>query len=365
MNILSTGDYQYNITDSIAQFELLIGLKKRGVNIIIVAPFNQEILQRLTDADIICIQDTPNGKFDLEYINRMKQYISDYKIDIIHAFHGQALRNTIVAIKNLPIKLITYMGSVSLHWHDPSSYLTYLSPRVDKIICNSDFVFEHVKNQLFGKNKQKAIRIHKGYNPDWFSHIIPFDFTSIGIPENAIVVCLAANYLKVKGIEYYLKSTYFVKNDNIHFLLLGDMRGNKEIPLLAKDSPNKDRIHLMGSRGDAVSFFKATDIYVQTSNKEGFGRAISEAMCSKAPIIMTDAGGCTELIDKTSGIVVKRKSPKEIAKAIEQLAENKELRETMGDNAYNRIKNTYSINRTIEETLKLYKEQYSELQKLK
>jgi hypothetical protein len=44
-----------------------------------------------------------------------------------------------------------------LYWHDLSSYLTYLNPRVDKIICNSIYVFEHVKKQLFKKNKNKTL----------------------------------------------------------------------------------------------------------------------------------------------------------------------------------------------------------------
>ena len=46
---------------------------------------------------------------------------------------------------------------------------------------------------------------------------------------------------------------------------------------------------------------------MQTSLEEGFGRAISEAMSVGKPIVMTDAGGCTELIDEHSGIIVPKK----------------------------------------------------------
>lgn len=110
----------------------------------------------------------------------------------------------------------------------------------------------------------------------------------------------------------------------------------------------------LGSRSDAVALFKAADIYVQTSIREGFGRAISEAMCAKLPVVMTDAGGCTELIDEQSGIVVEKKNPKAIANGIMQLVNNKELRKQMGQNAYDRILNVYPISKTVEETLDLY-----------
>lgn len=363
MKVLSTGDYLGSKTNFIAQYELLIGLKKKGIDIIVVARFSDEILQRFQEENITCIEDFPASKVDFEYISRMKKYVTDHKIDLIHAFHGLILRNVIVAVKNNPVKLITYMGSSSIHWHDPSAYFTYLSPRVDKITCNSNYVYQHVKKQFFGKSKEKAVKIYKGYNPEWFSNVPAFDLSTLGINKEATVVCLAANYLKVKGIEYFIKATYHINtNENIHFILLGDMRGNEEVPKLINNSPLKNKIHALGSRNDAVSFFKAIDIYIQTSNKEGFGRAISEAMCVKKPIIMTNAGGCTELIDENSGIVVEKKNPKAIAEAIIKLANDKKRMVEMGENAYRRITETYHINKTIDETFELYNSLYKELQ---
>lgn len=364
MNILSTGDYTGNITYTIAQFELLIGLKKQGVNIFVVGRFSDEIRLRFTENNIICIDDFPNNKIDHEYINNIKKYIHEYKIEILHVFVGKALRNCIIATKNLSVKLITYMGSTSLHWHDPSSYLTYLNPRVDKIICNSSSVYQHVRNQLFGNNKKKAVHIYKGYDPKWFIDSIPYDFSELGIHKNSKIVCLAANHLKVKGIEYYIKSTYFINSKkNIQFILLGDMRGNKNIPKLIDKSPYKKNIHLLGSKPNIGSYLKSSDIYIQSSNSEGFGRAITEAMCCKKPIIMTDAGGCTELIDKNSGIIVPKKNPKAIAKAIEDLLSDEKRLNQMGENAYDRINEKFHLEKTVQETLKLYRQQYEELQK--
>lgn len=360
MNVLSTGNYSVSLTISIAQFELLIGLKKKGVNIVVVAKFNDEILNKLTDAGIVCIKDYPKSKVDFEYIARMKQYIIDHTIDIIHAFDGKALRNTIIAVKKSPVKLITYMGSTSIHWHDPSAYFTYLSPRIDKIICNSDYVYQHVKNQFFWRNKKKAVRIFKGYNPNWFSNITPLNLDYLQENTDTTIVCLAANYLKVKGIEYFIEATYHIKKEtNISFVLIGDMRENSEaIDKLIEKSPLKDKIHALGFKSDPISFFKSIDIYVQTSNREGFGRAISEAMCSAKPIVMTNAGGCTELIDKNSGIVVPIKNPKAIAEAILKLVKDRKLRESMGENSLKRISNKFHIDKTVQETLELYNSLY-------
>ncbi|MGB1170206.1 MAG: glycosyltransferase, partial [Flavobacteriaceae bacterium] len=72
------------------------------------------------------------------------------------------------------------------------------------------------------------------------------------------------------------------------------------------------------------------------------------------PIIMTDAGGCTELIDETSGIITPIKNPIAIGRAISSLVNNDDLRIQMGINAKLRIKNRYHIDDTVEDTYELY-----------
>jgi glycosyltransferase involved in cell wall biosynthesis len=71
---------------------------------------------------------------------------------------------------------------------------------------------------------------------------------------------------------------------------------------------------------------------------------------------MTNAGGCTELIDKNTGIITPLKDSKSIGEAISKLANNDALRKQMGNNSKERIKNVYHINDTVDGTLNLYKQ---------
>ena len=72
------------------------------------------------------------------------------------------------------------------------------------------------------------------------------------------------------------------------------------------------------------------------------------------PIIMTNAGGCTELIDDTCGIITPIKNPSVLGKAISSLVNNNELRLQMGINAKKRMEKVYHIHDTVEDTFKLY-----------
>ena len=340
-----------------AQIELAIGLKKKGINVLVLGNFTEEVEFHLKALKVNYKKVFPEKSIDKAYIQSFKDIINEYQIDLVHFVDGKSARSGLIALKNTNVKSVIYFGSASLHWYDPSSYLTYLSPRIDAIIRNSQFVYNHVKNQLFGKYKLKAKKIYKGYNPEWFIDYPSKDLTEFGIPKDAIVVSLVGNHRKVKGTKYFLQSSYYLdSNKNIHYLLVGDKTDHPDFQKIKENSPIANNIHLLGRRNDVISILKSTDIYVQTSLEEGFGRAISEAMSVNKPIVMTDAGGCTELIDKNSGIITPKKDSKAIAKAISKLVNNDSLRIQMGLNAKNRIESVYHIDKTINDTLNLYQQ---------
>ena len=57
---------------------------------------------------------------------------------------------------------------------------------------------------------------------------------------------------------------------------------------------------------DPFSYYKTADLFLLTSNYEGYGMAVVEAMAAGCPVIMTDVGLAGEvLIDKKDGLVVR------------------------------------------------------------
>lgn len=361
MNVLFAIRADCNLNGQIAQLELMAGLKKQ-VNLVVTGIFSDEIKHYLQNKSIRFIELYPQKKIDSNYIRKFSELLIKNNIDIVHFIDGKASRSGLIALRKFPeIKAITYFGSISLHWYDPTAYLTYLNPRIDAIIGNSNYVFNHVKKQLFRRNKKKAIRIFKGYNPEWFSDTKDFDFTSLNIPSDAVKVVSIGNYHQNKGVQYFLESFNFLNSDKeIHYILIGNTSKNPYVKKIISENKITHKVHIIGVRGDAPSLVKGADMYVQTSLSEGFGRAISEAMCLGKPIVMTNAGGCTELIDEHSGIVVSLKDSKAIGEAISKLADNDELRAQMGKNAKERITNVYHIDRTVTETLELYKKLMNE-----
>jgi len=354
MNVLFVVEFTRSVNILKTQIELIIQLKnKKGITPFVIGSLSDEI-KSIFDAENIAYKTIyATKKIDFNYIKQVKLFLKEEHFDIVQFFNSKPARNFLLALKGNAPKTVIFMGSVSLYWHDPSAYLTFLSSKMDKITCNSKYVFEHVKKQL--RNKDKAVLVYEGYSSSWYKDVKPFDYTSLNIPKSAIVVSYAASHRKVKGTKYFLESSYYLKSDSeIHYILMGNKTDNPEFIKIAEKSPIADKIHFLGHRNDAVSLIKGADIYAQTSLSEGFGRAISEAMCVEKPIVMTDAGGCTELIDENCGIVVPIKGSKEIGRAISKLADDDALRTEMGKNARNRIDTVINTTTTTEETYNVY-----------
>ncbi len=354
--VLFIGVYSVSLNVSIAEIELIRGLSAKGLKITVLSSFSDDTRELLNKDGIEMIETTIPKGIDQLFIKQLQDLYQKNQYDIIHCYHNRILRNVIIAIKKYPVKLVTYLGLDSVHWHDPLAYMTYLNKRVDTVICNSKYVLDHFKKQLWGKQKEKAVLIYKGYDLEWFKDVKAFDYENIGIPKNSLIVSLAGTYMKRKGINYFIDSAKHLHSDiPIHYVIMGSNTDGEIVKKMIAKSPLSNRFHLLGYRTDVKSLIKGSDIYVQPSLREGFGRSLSEAASLATPVILTPTGGFKELVKhKESGIIIPIKNAKKIAEAIEYLAYDKDLRIKMGETAQKAIKEKFNIKKTVEDTYQLY-----------
>lgn len=116
-----------------------------------------------------------------------------------------------------------------------------------------------------------------------------------------------------------------------------------------------DAVHLLGTRGDVDSIWRAADVAVLSSDFEGTPLAILEAMSDAVPVVATDVGGLPDLIDQASGILVARRDPAALGAAMARVLGDRELRERMGAAARERAQ-LFTAERHAERTGELYEE---------
>lgn len=103
--------------------------------------------------------------------------------------------------------------------------------------------------------------------------------------------------------------------------------------------------------------YVGSSIIVMTSNYEGFGMVLVEAMSCGVPAVSFDCKcGPEEIISQhDGGLVVKNGDIEGLAEAIVKLMKDEELRKRMGENA-KRVVETYSEERVMKKWIDLYEE---------
>lgn len=130
--------------------------------------------------------------------------------------------------------------------------------------------------------------------------------------------------------------------ENVKLIIVGT---GPEESLLKKECANRNlnnKIIFMGhvQEDEKYRILKMSDIYVSTSQHEGFGLVYIEAMHSGLPVVSFDNGGHTEFLEnEKTGFIVTLGDKEKFRNACNILIENSELRKTMGEYNINLSKN--------------------------
>jgi glycosyltransferase involved in cell wall biosynthesis len=236
------------------------------------------------------------------------------------------------------------------------SWMRYLNPRIDRIVCVAEAIRQHFLNmrpKFLRMPPERPVTIHKGHKVEWYTDE-PADLTAVGIPDGAFVVGCVANYRPRKGIEVLVEAVERLPAD-VHLLLIGRMDA-EGLKRRIDRSPARTRIHRTGFREDAPALAAACDVFcLPSTRREGLSRAIIEAMAYGVPPVVTDSGGSPELVvDGVSGMVVPVNDSRAIADAIQRLYRDDEFRCRLGRAARERIATDFRNEDTVQKTIALY-----------
>lgn len=94
---------------------------------------------------------------------------------------------------------------------------------------------------------------------------------------------------------------------------------------------------LMGYRNDVKEWLASSDVFVISSETEGLGTSIIDAMAAKLPIVATAAGGIVELIEEgENGLLSPIRDHEAMAEKMKIIYNDADLRSKLSGNAYGR-----------------------------
>ncbi len=167
----------------------------------------------------------------------------------------------------------------------------------------------------------------------------------LGLAPGDCIVGNVARLEKAKGQKYLIEAVQILKDKglNVKCLVVGSGSLEQELRNLVTAKEVEDRVFFLGTRTDLPELFSAMDMFVFPSLWEGLPLSLLSAMAAGLPIITTHAGGIRDVIvDGEDGIVVPGSDASAIAKAIEKVLNDKELRKMLSENARQKVLQYYS-----------------------
>ncbi len=339
---------------------MFAGTHGPDIDVTVACPKSSKTYAALSEKGVPLINMQIRRRFDIRGIRSLRKELLRGNYDIIHVFNNKALQNGLIATWGIPIRIVAYRGIVgNVSYLSPISWMRFLNPRIDRIICVADAVRDHflqMRPKFLRMPVERPVTIYKGHSLNWYKDP-PSDLREFGIPLGAFVVCCVANIRPRKGIELLMDAmAKLPKEWQVHLLLVGHMN-TSSLSKKISTSAAKERIHRVGYRNDAPALAGACHIFVLPSTKrEGLARALIEAMAYGVPPIVTNCGGNPELVvHGITGLVIPVQDVGAISQAIRQLYENPDMRKKLGKAARERIQKHFNIENTIKHTTDLYK----------
>jgi len=134
----------------------------------------------------------------------------------------------------------------------------------------------------------------------------------------------------------------------------GDTKYKSELLGYIEKNKLNDVVEFVGVKTNIPEFLYDADVFLMSSSFEGLPIALIEAAVLGLPCIVTDVGGCSEIITKSNnGVAVFPHAPKEIANEITRFISDETLIEQFSINAIDNA-HKYSISIAAQEHIDLY-----------
>ena len=250
--------------------------------------------------------------------------------------------------------VVPYFGDVPGEGRTPRLVGRILNLISKRVIVNSAAVKEGlVKN---GVRPEKVHIVYNGLDLKRFGEAAPLDWRlKFSWPADAVVVGFIGQFTIEKGIWDLVNAANIVlgKGDNCRFVLIGrlgmDDDLQREVQAFVEARGLTDHVVFHDWLDRLEGAYAGMDIVVVPSRLPDAAPNVAiEAMASGVPVIATSVGGIPELVaDGEAGILVERGNPGRMAEAILQLANDRELRQRLGQGGRKRAGEVFDLRKNL------------------
>lgn len=306
----------------------------------------KNIDQSIYDLKIICINGRANtsleekvlssgldvvflngvGRVNPKGISIVWRELSKFKPDIVHTHLGGTIFSLPWTLLHGVMLIATLHTIPEKAFNSKVKKVMRFMARYNKaiLVTVSD---ENYKNTLnyFRLTPASVRKINNGINMDRFYRKAHKYFTYINVGRHD----------RVKNQSMILSAFSEITNvcGNVKLILVGDGEEHENLVSQANDLGISDKVEFTGMVSSPEDYLAVSDVYIQSSHREGLPLSVLEAMSAKLPIISTNVGGMKDIV-KDNGILIDDNDVAGLIRVMKKLYYNSELRDFMGNKSW-------------------------------
>ena len=329
-------------------------MKNNGIycEVAILTKKNNFFAQELNNLNIPIYYGGEKGIYTLKNIFFLKKVIKNGSYDIIHThlFSSQLFIPVAKKLTRSRVPLITTEHSTHNKRRDkrifyPIDYWLY--SKYKRIIAITDAAKVNLNNYLPFTKKNSQV-IFNGVEVAHYQNAVALskDMLIPGAKESDIFIVMVASLRTEKDHETLIKATNYLP-DNYKIIFVGDGEKRDELrDFSSRISPNQ--VYFLGKRKDVAEILKTSNVFVLSSNWEGFGLVVVEAAASGLPIVASNVEGLNSVVLELGGALFEPKNEKDLATKILNSIESNNMK-------YDNV-GKFSISKTAKEYINLYEQ---------
>jgi glycosyltransferase involved in cell wall biosynthesis len=338
-------------------FLLALALHRAGHRSVVAARPGEALARRLEDAGVPVLPCSPRFELDPLAAWRVRRFVRRDRIEIVHAHTAHSHALAALATAGGAARLVVTRRVDFRPRRNPVSRWKYR--RADAVIAISKAVAQSLDPADVAVDRV---------------HIVPSGIqlppppppsptgrsraaaSALGIAASAPLVVQAAALVQHKDPLMFLRAIKLTRElvPGVRALMVGDGYLRDAVERETDRLGLRDTVLLTGFRADAAALIEAADVVALSSEQEGLGTVILDAMARGVPVVATSAGGIPEIIDDgQNGFVVPVGDAQQFGERLARVLLNKPLAQQMGMRARQRAEE-FSIERTVQGTLDVY-----------
>jgi glycosyltransferase involved in cell wall biosynthesis len=292
----------------------------------------------------------------LKALPKLRRIIRRHRPGLLHAHYASGY-GLLAALSGFKPYMVSAWGNDVLDFPDISPLhkrmIRFVLQRADRVLSTSRFLASEIEERFGIASQITPFGVDtKVFCPD--HHRSAEEPLRIGSIKNMNPEYSLRNLLwTFKKVRTWLPET------SLRFMIVGEGRGRSDLEGLARYLGIDGEVDFTGyiPYAGIVQYHNMIDVYVNLTTMESFGVSVLEASACERPVVASDVGGLRETVrNGTTGFLVQPGDIEQAAESVYRLILDHELRKKMGTEGRKLVQEYYSLEKSVNRMMGLYKE---------